>query len=79
MHTHTRDYLFYVVEGTTAEVTDGNGKSIGPPFELKPGDMYFFKVDGQELVAGDFRIPRTHMARNVGKTRYRELLVECKR
>jgi len=77
MHTHNNDYLFYVLEGSTAELVDGQGKSMGA-LELKPGDKYFFKVEGQELVAGDLRIPRTHLAKNVGKTRYRELLVESK-
>jgi hypothetical protein len=38
----------------------------------------FFKLTGQELIAGDFRIPITHSARNVGQTRFREILVETK-
>jgi hypothetical protein len=77
VHTHTHDYIFYVLEGSTGEVMDKNGKSVGA-LEMKPGDSYFFKIVGQELVAGDFRIPLTHCARNVGKTRFREILVESK-
>ena len=77
VHTHTRDYVFYVLEGSTGEVIDKHGHSVGQ-LEMKAGDTYFFKLVGQELVAGEFRIPVTHCARNVGKTRFREILVESK-
>ena len=77
VHTHTHDYLFYVLEGSTGEVSDKHGNPVGA-LEMKAGDSYFFKIEGQELVSGDFRIPLTHSARNVGKTRFREILVESK-
>jgi hypothetical protein len=77
VHTHTHDYVFYVLEGSTGEVSDKDGNPVGA-LEMKAGDSYFFRIEGRELVSGDFRIPLTHSARNVGKTRFREILVESK-
>lgn len=77
LHTHTNDYLFYVTEGSTGEVTDKDGNVLGK-LEMKIGDLMFFKREGQELLAGDLRIPTTHSARNVGSKRYSEILVEIK-
>ncbi len=77
VHTHSQDYLFYVIEGSTAEVTDEDGKPIDT-FELKTGDVMSFRLEGRDLVGTDLRIPATHSARNVGSGRYREILVETK-
>jgi hypothetical protein len=77
VHTHSHDYVFYVLEGSTGEVSDKDGNPVGA-LEMKAGDSYFFQIEGRELVSGDFRIPLTHSARNVGKTRFREILVESK-
>src|SRR4030095_3762969 len=77
LHTHTNSYLFHVIEGSTGEVTDKDGTSCGS-LTMEPGFTMFFQLQGKELVAGDFRIPVTHSARNVGKTRFREILVETK-
>jgi uncharacterized cupin superfamily protein len=77
VHTHSNDYVFYVLEGSTGEVSDKHGNPVGA-LEMKAGDSYFFRIEGKELVSGDFRIPLTHSARNVGKTRFREILVESK-
>ena len=77
VHTHTRDYVFYVIEGSTGELTDRDGNHLGT-LELKAGETMPFRLEGQELVSGDLRIPATHSARNVGATRYREILVETK-
>ena len=77
VHTHTHDYVFYVLEGSTGEVSDKDGNPVGA-LEMKAGDSYFFKMEGRELVSGEFRIPLTHSARNVGTTRFREILVESK-
>ena len=77
LHTHLHPYIFYVLEGSTGEVTDKDGQSCGA-LEMEPGFTMFFQLIGKELVAGDFRIPVTHSARNVGKTRFREILVETK-
>ncbi len=77
VHTHSHDYLFYVIEGSTAEVTDKDGKLLDK-FEMKAGDVMSFRLEGQDLVSTDLRIPSTHRACNVGSTRYREILVETK-
>ena len=77
VHTHKHDYVFFVLEGSTGEVFDKRGNSVGA-LEMKAGDSYFFKLIGDELVSGDFRIPVTHSARNVGSTRFREIIVESK-
>ena len=77
VHTHTHDYVFYAIEGSTAEVTDEDGNHLCT-LEIKAGETMVVRLEGQELVAGDLRIPATHNARNVGTTRYREILVETK-
>ena len=77
VHTHSHDYVFYVLEGSTGEVMDKFGNSVGQ-LEMKAGDSYFFRLEGQELVATELRIPVTHSARNVGTTRFREIIVETK-
>ena len=77
VHTHIHDYVFYVIEGSTGEVTDQDGNHLGT-LEMKAGETMLFRLEGQELVAGDLRIPARHSARNVGSTRFREILVETK-
>jgi hypothetical protein len=77
LHTHSHSYLFNVIEGSTCEVMDKDGNSCGS-LQMEPGFTLFFQRQGQELVAGDFRIPLTHSARNLGTTRFREILVETK-
>lgn len=77
VHTHSRDYFFYVIDGSTAEVSDKEGGSLGK-FELNAGDIMSFRLEGRDIVAGDLRLPATHSARNIGSTRYREILVETK-
>jgi beta-alanine degradation protein BauB len=77
LHTHSNSYVFHVLEGSTCEVTDKEGKSCGS-LTMEPGFTLFFQLAGQELVAGDFRIPVTHSARNLGDKRFREILIETK-
>jgi quercetin dioxygenase-like cupin family protein len=62
-HTHELDYFFYVIEGSTFEVTRKDRVDTVP---LREGTVHF-------RVRGD-----THSARNVGATRYHEVLVELK-
>src|SRR4030095_15283127 len=60
LHTHSRSYLFYVLEGATCEVLDKEGQSRGA-LTMEPGFTMYLKLQGQELVASeDFRIPVTH-------------------
>ena len=68
MHTHHRDHVIVVIEGGDLEVeyADGRRQAYSP----RPGDVHFGRVDG----AG----ADTHDARNVGATRYRNLIIELK-
>lgn len=77
VHTHLHDYVFFVIDGSTAEVTDKEGKSLAK-LEMKAGETMSLRLEGQELISGDLRFPATHDARNVGSTRYREILIETK-
>ncbi len=62
-HTHDRDYFFYPIEGGTLEVRRGSRVDQAT---LEAGKVYFRR-------GGD-----THAARNIGATRYHEVLVELK-
>ena len=66
MHTHSMDYLFHVYQGSTLEVSfpdDQPKREIA----LKDGDVRFIPKGGR------------HTARNVGKQKYIEVLVELKK
>ena len=77
VHTHSRDYVFYVIEGSTGELTDKDGIVLGN-LDLKAGSTMSYRLEGEELVAGELRVPATHSARNVGTTRFRDILVDTK-
>lgn len=66
MHTHRRDHVIVVIEGGRLEVEYADGERR--TFEPRPGDHHFGKVDGED----------THDARNIGTTRYRNLIIELK-
>jgi hypothetical protein len=79
-HTHDKDYMFYVLEGSTLEVFDAGGAPLGA-FEARTADIFSFRCEGDELVSTDgkgLRAPATHIARNAGSRRYREILIEKK-
>jgi len=80
IHTHEMDYMFYVIEGSTLQVFDINHNDLGR-VSLVPGDTLAFRLKNGELIGRDDpedRSPITHSAKNVGSTRYREILVETK-
>ena len=77
VHTHAHDYMYYVIEGSTLEVTDKD-RNVLSNLELNAGDALSFRLEGDELVGGELRVPATHSARNIGTTRFREILVETK-
>ena len=77
VHTHGNDYLFYANEGSTVEVMDEDGEVLDE-LEITTGSVMYLSIDGDELVAGENRFPATHDAKNIGTTRYREILVEFK-
>lgn len=80
LHTHEHDYVFYVLEGAPLQVFAADGKDLGT-FDATTGAVFPLVMDGDELVSTDdkgHRVPATHKARNMGTTRYREILVESK-
>ena len=48
------------------------------PYKWKFKRVQSFQLEGDELVGGDLRVPAIHNARNIGPTRFREILVETK-
>jgi quercetin dioxygenase-like cupin family protein len=68
MHTHRRDHVIVVLEGGDLEVEYGDGRRQA--YSPKPGDVHYGRVDGE--------VADTHDARNVGATRYRNLVIELK-
>lgn len=77
VHTHTRDYFFQVLSGSTIQTLDRNGSALGE-FTMETGSTHYFTIDGEDLIYGDIRVPATHEARNMGSERYYEILVELK-
>jgi mannose-6-phosphate isomerase-like protein (cupin superfamily) len=70
MHHHTMDYMLIIIEGD--RILAIPPEDAEPPFEkeieaeVKPGQVFYVERGGKEL------------ARNVGKGRYYEILVELK-
>ena len=64
LHTHNHNYFYYVVEGSTLEIARADGTV--DTMTAEPGDV----VGGKE--------GSTHDAKNVGDTRFRNVLVEVK-
>jgi hypothetical protein len=80
-HTHHGDYVFYVLEGSTLEVFGEHAEFLFA-FEAGTGEAFAFACENGQLVStdgGGLRAPATHSARNAGKRRYREILIETKR
>ena len=77
IHTHKSSYMLYVIEGSSIDTLDTEGNSL-VVVDAKPGHTVYFELVGDELVVGDMKFPATHGAKNVGNTRYREVLVEIK-
>jgi predicted metal-dependent enzyme (double-stranded beta helix superfamily) len=80
VHTHEHDYIFYVLEGAPLQVYDAEDRELGQ-FDASTGAVFALKCEGGELISLDgrgHRVPATHSARNLGATRYREILVETK-
>jgi len=77
VHTHTRDYLFYILEGSRQRVTDADGQALTEQ-TLEAGVTHWVSLEGDELVSNGERLPATHAAINIGDTRIREILVEFK-
>ena len=77
VHTHHHDYVFHVLEGSRLEITDALGQTLFTRhFEV--GELSAPRVEGDMLVDGESRVPATHSARNIGPSRFSEVLVEKK-
>lgn len=79
-HTHHHDYVFYVLEGSKLEAFDENDNPLFA-FDANTGDIFALKCEDGELISTDGKglcVPATHSARNIGTSRYREILVETK-
>jgi hypothetical protein len=77
IHKHEHEYFFQVISGSTLETISTSGESLGK-FDVPSGSTHYLTLDGEELVYGNARIPAEHEARNVGPSRYFEILVELK-
>lgn len=77
VHTHKHDYVVHIIEGATLAVFDGKGQHLFDR-NLAAGLTAAPRLDGNELVDGEFRVPKTHNAKNVDATRFREILIETK-
>jgi beta-alanine degradation protein BauB len=82
MHTHEHNYMWYAIAGAPLQVFDENGKDLGT-LEVPTGAVYSLKLDNGFLEVlsepgKGMRVPARHKARNVGRTAYREVLVEYK-
>ena len=79
-HTHRHDYVFYVLEGSTLEVFDKSDDFLFA-FDSNTGNAFAFTCREGQLFSSDgkgLQVTATHSARNGGKVRYREILVETK-
>jgi hypothetical protein len=77
VHTHVRNYVVHILEGSDLEVFDGKGQLLFRR-NFAAGMTAAPRFEGKELVDGELRVPATHSAKNVGTTRFREILVETK-
>ncbi len=79
-HTHTLDYVIRIVSGSTLEVQGPEGEVLDT-VELEAGGATSFKVVGDVIEAdrpGYPAVPATHSAKNIGPTRFQEVLIEFK-
>ena len=77
LHTHQHNYFFHAIECSTMEITDKDGNVV-TTLNLADDSVMYLDLEGDELIGDENRIPATHAARNIGTTRYREILVELK-
>ncbi|HIF09777.1 MAG TPA: hypothetical protein EYQ81_07995 [Sneathiellales bacterium] len=77
MHTHENSYIIQALEGAKMEAFDENGENRSE-FEIPSGATYWVEVADGEIDLNGVRISATHDAKNIGDTRYREILVEIK-
>jgi hypothetical protein len=63
VHTHTRDYVFCVLEaGGGEELFDANGALLGRG-QIIAGETHYVELRGSELVSDFMRYPASHALR----------------
>lgn len=77
LHTHQHSYMLYVIEGSEIDYVDADGNSLGA-VKAEPGLAVFFQLVAGQLFYDGNRFPATLNAKNIGNSRYREVLVEIK-
>jgi beta-alanine degradation protein BauB len=82
LHTHEHAYMWYAIDGAPLQIFDEFGKDLGT-LEVPSGGIYSLKLENGFLeviseIGKGVKVPVTHKAKNVGKTAYREVLVEYK-
>jgi len=79
LHKHDLSYAFYVLQGSSVEVRDESDKLL-TTININAGETLSFDIDGDDLVdsTGTYRINRTHSAKNIGNSVFREILIEKK-
>ena len=74
--------MWYAIDGAPLQIFDEFGKDLGT-LEVPSGGIYSLKLENGFLeviseIGKGVKVPVTHKAKNVGKTAYREVLVEYK-
>ena len=79
LHKHELNYAFYVLQGSSVEVRDESDKLL-TTININAGETLSFNIDGDDLLdsTGTYRINRTHSAKNIGNSVFREILIEKK-
>lgn len=82
IHTHKKSYVFYVQEGSQLELFDKDDKKV-LSFNCRKDSCFDMRLtdDGTEFVAKHdptLRFPSCHWVKNVGKSRFKEFLIEHK-
>ena len=83
MHTHRHSYLWFGIAGGPLDCHDVDGNPLGI-FDVPTDSIWDIKCNGDgtlTVMSGEAKgtpFPATHVAKNVGETTYRELLIEFK-
>ncbi len=82
LHTHHKNYVFYVQEGSKLDLFDKNDKKI-ISFDCRKDSFFDMRKteDGKEFVAKHdptLRFPSCHWVKNVGKSQFKEFIIEHK-
>lgn len=82
VHTHEHAYMWYVLEGGTVQLFDERGGDLGS-LEVPTGGVFALKLENGFLevvseIGRGIKVPVRHSAKNIGRTTYREVLVEYK-